>query len=295
VAGGRGLVLGGGGITGIAWELGMVAALAERGVDLETADVVVGTSAGSAVGAQLLSGVPVAELYERQLADASGEIGWRLGIGAIGRFLVAAAWPGDGGAGRRYLGRAALAARTIPEADFQALFESMLGSPPWPERRLLITAVDAESGEVKVFDRDSGVPLADAVAASCAVPVVIPPITVAGRRYIDGGARSIANADLATGCDRVLVLAPVAFGVRRAQRIRHQLRLLGHGVRSLVVTPDAAARKAFGLKPLDPARRAAAARAGRDQAAAVVDAVSALWSAGEVVSNRSSDGTSTSP
>ena len=275
----KGLVLGGGGITGIAWELGIVAGLAERGIDLAGADVVVGTSAGSAVGAELLTGAPIADLYARLLVDASGETGWRMGVGFIGRFLVATAWPGDGTSGRRYLGRRALVARTIPESEFHARFESTLGDVDWPERKLLITAVDALTGDLKVFDRDSGVPLVDAVAASCAVPLVIPPMTVAGRRYIDGGARSIANADLASGCDRIVVLAPIAFGIRRRQRIGHQLRQLGTGVQSLVVAADGEARKVFGWKALDPARRAAAARAGFDQAARMAEAVRGIWSA----------------
>ena len=279
MAGVKGLVLAGGGITGIAWELGLIAGLAERGVDLSAADVVVGTSAGSAVGAQILSGVPIADLYARQLADATGEEGWRLSVGFFARFLLAAAWPGDGRAGRRYLGRKALAARTIPESEFRARFASMLGDARWPERRLLITSVDAITGEEKVFDRGSGVALVDAVAASCAVPIVIPAMTVAGRRYIDGGARSIANADVAVGCDTVVVLAPVAFGIRRRQRIGYQLRKLGPGVRSLVVSADSDARKAIGSNALDPARRAPAARAGLEQAARVVAAVRDVWSA----------------
>ena len=282
MAGQKGLVLGGGGITGIAWELGVIAGLAEQGVDLTTADVVVGTSAGSAVGAQILSGVPIEDLYQRQLADTAGEVGWRMGPGALARFIAAAAWPGDPRRGRRYLGRAALAAPTVSEAEFHARFETMLGNAAWPARRLLLTAVDAQSGETKVFDRDSGVALVDAVAASCAVPLVIPPMTIAGRRYIDGGTRSVANADLAAGCDLVLVLAPVAFGIRPGQRIGRQLRSLGTAVRSLVVTPDAAARRAIGTSPLDPARRPAAARGGHDQAAIVIDAVRDLWSPKQV-------------
>lgn len=277
MAGARGLVLGGGGITGIAWEIGLIAGLAELGVDLTAADLVVGTSAGSAVGAQVLSGAPIEDLYARQLADATGEAGWRMGVGALARFLIAAAWPGDGTRGRAYLGRLALAARTIPESDFRSLFESMLPGNTWPQRKLLVTAVDAGSGEPKVFDRDSGVELVDAVAASCAVPIVLPPMTVAGRRYVDGGARSIANADLAVGCERVVVLAPVNFGIKRAQRIGHQLRRLGTEVRSAVVTPDSVTRRAIGSNPLDPARRAASARAGRAQAKSVVDQVRAVW------------------
>ncbi len=277
--GGQGLVLGGGGITGIAWELGMLAGLAEEGVDLSSADVVVGTSAGSAVGAQLLSGRPIADLYTAQLADATGETGWRMGAGALARFVVATAWPGDGRGAGRYLGRAALAASTIPEADFRAVFATMLSGVEWPDRRLRITAVDAETGELRVFERDSGVALVDAVAASCAVPMVLPAMTVAGRRYIDGGSRSVTNADLATGADRVVVLAPVSFALRRIHRIANQVRALGPDVRSIVLTPDAAARKAIGSNVLSPARRAASARAGRDQARLVASAVRDAWSA----------------
>lgn len=277
MAGGKALVLGGGGITGIAWELGMIAGLADAGVELADADVVVGTSAGSAVAAQVLSGTPINELFARQVADATGEAGWRMGAGALVRLILAAAWPGDDRRGRAYLGRRALAAQTIPESEFRQVFVSMLGDSRWPERRLLLTAVDAETGEAKVFDRDSGVELVDAVAASCAVPIVLPPVTVNGRRYIDGGARSLTNADLATGCDRVVVLAPATFGIKRRQRVGDQLRRLGPEVRSVIVSPDAMARKAIGSNVLDPARRAPAARAGREQAARVVDAIREVW------------------
>ena len=139
-------------------------------------------------------------------------------------------------------------------------------------------AVDAESGEPRVFDRDSGVPIADAVAASCAVPLVWPPITIEGRRYIDGGVRSIANADLAVGCDRVVVLAPSTVALRRSSRIISQLATVGPDVRSVIVSPDAEARNAIGRNFLDPAKRAHSAREGRRQAAAAIGAVQAVWS-----------------
>jgi NTE family protein len=90
--------------------------------------------------------------------------------------------------------------------------------------------------------------------------------------------RSPANADLAAGADRVMVLAPIARAARRSGRIDQQLTALGAGVRSVVVTPDAAARKAFGRNALDPGRRAGAARAGRVHAPSVLDAVRAVWS-----------------
>jgi len=275
----RALVLGGGGITGIAWELGLLAGLSEAGLDIMSPDLVVGTSAGSVVGAQILSGERIEDLYDRQLADPSGEAGGRMGAGALARFVIASAWPGGASRGRAYLGRAALRASTNPESDSRAVFESLVPRDSWPERRLLVTAVDAATGEPRVFDRESGVQLRDAVAASCAVPIVWPPITIQGHRYIDGGVRSIANADLAAGCDRVVVLAPATFALRRSGRISRQLSSLGRDVRSVVVTPDAQARASIGRNVLDPAQRAASARAGRRQGAVVASDVKAVWSA----------------
>jgi NTE family protein len=277
-SGRRALVLGGGGITGIGWEIGLLAGLAEAGLDLTSADLVVGTSAGSVVGAQILAGVPIEDLYAAQLRDATGEIAAKMGPGVLVRFVAASLWPRDERRSRARLGRAALAARTVPESERRAVIERRLPSRSWPERQLLVTAVDAETGEAVVFDRSGGVSLADAVAASCAVPLVWPPITINGRRYIDGGVRSVANADLATGCDRVIVLAPVTVALRRTGRISSQLLSLGPGVRSSVVSPDAQAREAIGRKVLDPAYRAASTRAGRAQAAGVAQAVAAVWS-----------------
>ena len=272
------LVLGGGGVTGIAWETGLLDGLAEAGVDLTSADLVVGTSAGSVVGAQILSDITLKDLYAAQLTDATGEIAAKIGMRALAGLVISALWPGDERRGRARLGRAALKARTVPESERRAVIEQRLPNRAWPERRLIITAVDAETGELRAFDRDSGVPLPDAVAASCAVPLVWPPITINGRRYIDGGVRSIANADLASGCDRVVVLAPVTVALRRSGRIDRQLASLGPQLRSVVVSPDAQARKAIGSNVLDPAHRAASARAGRVQAAGVAAAVAAVWS-----------------
>jgi NTE family protein len=281
VAPGRGaLVLGGGGVTGIAWEIGILAGLSAAGVDLAVADVVIGTSAGSVVGAQILSGVAIEDLYEGQLADATGEIAARMGLVATAQFLMNALWPGDERRGRARLGRAALQARTVSESERRAVIEQRLATHAWPQRRLIITAVDAETGEARNFDHDSGVTLVDAVAASCAVPLVWPPITIGGRRYIDGGVRSVANADLAAGADRVVVLAPITVALRRSGAIANQLASLGAGVRSIVVSPDAEARRAIGPNSLDPAHRAGSARAGRAQAATVAAAVGAVWSAG---------------
>ena len=273
--GGRALVLGGGGITGAAWEIGLLVGLQEAGVDLTTADVVIGTSAGSVVGAQILSGTPLEELYTRQLRDPAGEVASRMGAGVLLRFLAPMLLPGDEQKARARIGRAALRAHTMPEAERKAVIASRLPSHDWPARDLRITSVVAETGEFVVFTRDSGVDLVDAVAASCAVPLVYPPVTINGSRFVDGGVRSVANADLAAGLDPVVVLAPVAFSLRRSQRIERQV--MGH--RSSVVTADAQARKAMGRQALDPAKRAASARAGRAQAQGVAREVAEVWTA----------------
>lgn len=273
-----GLVLGGGGITGAAWEIGLLAGLVEAGVDLTRADLVVGTSAGAVVGAQILSGLPIEELYARQLSEPVGEIPARLGLANIGRFLALMLWPGDESKVRARIGKAAVRAQTMSESTRRSIIASRLPVNAWPERDLRITAVDAASGEFVVFKRDSGVELADAVAASCAVPLVYPPITIKGRRYIDGGARSGINADLATGCNPVVVLAPFSLAFRRSHRAENQLASLGQGIRSIVVTADQQARKAMGRQALDPAYRAASARAGKAQAPSVASAVATIWS-----------------
>jgi NTE family protein len=265
----RALVLGGGGVTGVAWEIGLLAGLRDAGVDLSTADVVIGTSAGSVVAAQLTGGLELEELYERQLRGAVRELPARLGAASLVRYAYAALMPGDERRMSARLGRMALRARTVSEAERRAVIADRVPVREWPDRRLLITAIDAETGEFRVFDRDSGVDIVDAVAASCAVPLVWAPVTIDGRRYIDGGIRSPANVDLAAGCNQVVVLAPSAAALRRSARPAAQLAALGPQIRSALVSPDQQALKDMGRNVLDPAYRAAAARTGRRQAATV--------------------------
>jgi NTE family protein len=276
------LVLGGGGITGIAWEIGMLAGLAEAGVDLSGADLVVGTSAGSVVGAQVTSGAELEALFARQLEPPVDEkvarmtrsnlaqYGWAL-LRSRGRDVEF----------RRRVGALALAAEkaglTPTEQERIDVIGSRLVSAEWPARPLLTTAVDAETGEFRTFDRDSGVPLVQAVAASCAVPGVYPPVTIDGRRYVDGGMRSAANADLATGYERLVVLAPIARGIGPVASVDAQVTALVSRV--AVVSPDRASRTAIGRNVLDPAARAPSAKAGRAQAASVVERVAEAWTA----------------
>jgi NTE family protein len=268
------LVLGGGGVTGVAWELGVLAGLAEAGIDLTTADVVIGTSAGSSVGAQILSGVPLEELYAAQLAGPGGELMARMGPLTLASWGLAMLRNRDPQKFRARMGKMALAARTVPEAERRAVIASRLPRHEWPQRRLLVTAVDAVTGEFVMFDRDAGVSLVDAVAASCAVPGVWPPATIDGRRFIDGGVRSAINADLAAGHDGIVIIAPSPQGGGPIPGVPQQVPALqAAGAKVVVVSPDQAAKRAIGRNALDPARRTPAARAGRAQAAAVTPAI----------------------
>lgn len=274
---GRALVLGAGGVTGIAWEVGVLAGLAAAGMDLRSADVVVGTSAGSVVGAQTRSEVSWPELYAAQADHPGSEISARIGVAVMLRLGWAWVRYRDEQQARARIGRMALAARTAPEATRREVIAARLPLLDWPGQRLLITAVDAASGEFQVFDSTSGVALADAVAASCAVPLVWPPVTIGARRFIDGGMRSPANVDLAADCARIVVIAPLTQGARRSASVARQVAALSGQARVLTVVPDQAARAAMGRNPLDPRRRAPAARAGWVQAAALVPAVRAVW------------------
>ncbi|MHC5701877.1 patatin-like phospholipase family protein [Streptomyces sp. PKU-MA01144] len=276
---GTALVLGGGGLAGIGWEVGILHGLAEAGADVSGADLIVGTSAGSVVGAQLSSGLlTLPELYERQLADPEGEVPAGMGPTVLARYVWGVLRSRDAEAYGARMGRLALSARTEPEEARRAVFAARLLTHDWPPaRRLVVTAVDAVTGRLRAFDRSSGVGLLDAVGASCAVPGVWPPVTIDGRRFIDGGVRSSTNADLAAGYGTVVIVAPISVGGGPVPSARAQAsRLAAAGARVVLITPDRAARRAFGRNVLDPARRAPSARAGRAQAVAHADAVRAV-------------------
>jgi NTE family protein len=189
---------------------------------------------------------------------------------------------------RRRMGAAALAMDAAPDgsaqAQWRATVAARLPSQRWPQQPLLIVAIDAHSGEPVVFDRHSGVELADAVAASCANGFGVPPYTIGERRYIDGGYRANENADLAGGSARVLVLSPLGgrsrhppdWGTHLAAQA-DALRARGSRVESIF--PDGNSQKALGVgvNMMDPATRPPAARAGYEQGRALAGQLSAFW------------------
>ena len=279
----RALVLGGGGSAGNAWEIGVIAGLFDAGLDVTQADLIIGTSAGSTAAAQITSATPT-ELLAAILSAAPRQ---RVPIGPVAdhmertsRIIGAAE---DAADMRRRLGAAALqmdaASDGFGQTRWRATVAARLPSQHWPQRRVLITAVDAHTGEPVVFDRHSGVDLVDAIAASTASG---PPYSIGDSRYIDGGYRRNENADLAAGYERVLVLSPLGgrtrtpldWGMHLAAQV-DELRARGSRVETIL--PDMDSRNAFGSNLMDLSTRPPAARAGRDQGRALAEQLTELW------------------
>ncbi len=272
---------------GVAWEAGLVAGLEREGVRLAEADLIVGTSAGSIVGSQLALGRPPQELVAVQRALTGAERPANRGLAPEQTTTVLHVMRRWFGVERTKdvlleIGKFALESKTMSEAEALAGFGSMpLLQAAWPEG-FVCTAVDATEGEFVVWDRDSGVSLALAVASSCAVPGIFPPFTINGRRYMDGGMRSLTNADVARGYDTVLVVLVVP-GIRGAvevlrKRIEPELdELRAGGSEVELIVPDEAALEAFGPNLLDPSRRAVIVDAGLRQGAAESLRVRDFW------------------
>ena len=280
----RALVLGGGGVAGIAWTTGLLFALSEHGIDLRTAELIVGTSAGSAVAAQLGSTLSLKELFDRQVepAQQTRELAPNENLFELfERALLTANSLPDRADHIRHIGRWAMEAPTVTEAERRSVIAQRLPSHVWPNSMLLIVAVDTETGETKIFDRLSGTTLVDAVSASCAVPGIWPPVTIDGRRYMDGGARSSDNADLALGYARTVIVSPM--GTARPEvtgdTLEQQIETLkSAGGKIYLVEPDEASKSAIGINPLAPETRIPAGNAGRSQGHAIAEDIARFWS-----------------
>jgi NTE family protein len=290
------LVLGGGGAAGQAWQIGVIAGLAEAGLDLtETADLVIGTSAGSTTAAQVRSGIPAPELLASVLSPPVRPTGQnREQPPSLPRATVFERMRAIGAAAtsaadlQRAMGAFGLESDSILEPGAgprRALVAARLPRAEWPDRPMIVVALNAHTGELAAFDRDSGVDLVDAVTASTALPGLTATHDINGTRYINGGVRSAENADLASGYANVVVLSP--FGGRSATPQQRDADPAGQfeglrrfpgadldsqvealrkqGSRVEVITPDADSQTAMGTNQMDPATRGPAARAGYAQ------------------------------
>lgn len=214
----RALVLGGGGPVGIGWEAGLVTGLADGGVDLRQADLVIGTSAGSVVGAHLRLGTDLADYLKtlaEAAADGTADVPRTSDVppgqveGFVEALKAALAAPGDE-EGRAVIGRFASGAATTITTERQMSFFADLAGRPWPDG-FRCTTVETATGRFVMWDAEAGVDLQLGVATSCAVPGIFPAVEVAGKTYMDGAMRSSINADMAKGHDTVLVIAVVTF------------------------------------------------------------------------------------
>lgn len=284
----RALVLGGGGSTGNAWLIGIIAGLFDAGLDVTTADLTIGTSAGSTAVAQIACAPPsklFAATQEQQAPARSGKRPTGQTTDHLERFRKIIASSEDVADMRRRMGALALAREAESDGTWQTqwrnIVASRLPSDRWPERPVLITAVDANTGDPVAFDRRSGGDLVDAVAASCAGGGL--PYRIGGTPYIDGGYRANAeNADLAAGYKRVLVLSPLGgrtlhpleWGTQLAAQV-DALRAGGSQVETVV--PDSDAEHMFGANAMDLSLRPPVARAGYDQGQALADRLTEVF------------------
>ncbi len=267
----RALVLGPGSHVGTAWMAGLAYGLRRDGVDLGEADLIVGTSAGAIVAAQ----------DPRRLATSARQPAHRLKVDPrrMGQvFAVLGDRSLEPGEARRRVGRLALDSTDLQaEEALIAGRAALIGADAWPERRLLITAVDATAGEPVVWDRDSGVPLVRAVAASSAFPGAAPPVAIDGRRYMDGALRAGPNADLAVGARTLVVVEPMAHLFPR-EPLSQQLAAVG-ACAMVTIGPDPASVRAFGSDMGDLAAWEPAYQAGLRQAGDVDAQLRSMWRA----------------
>lgn len=278
-------MLSGGGPIGVGWHSGLLEALAGAGMDPTRADLIVGTSAGAMVGSQIALGRGTSAHIDRldeALVDArTGEVETRM-LGFMQAMSEIAEAPPDERLVR--LGRFSLQAETESEDEFLARFD-YLKTDTWPDR-FVCTAIDCADGSFVVWDADANVDFIRAIGSTCAVPGFFPPITINGKRYYDGGLRSLANADLAKGHDRVVIVTladpPPDAADPRARRVRAVLdaelaTIRDAGGEAIVVSPDDEVRAVIGVQLMDPSKAKDAVDAGRAQGAREATRLRDFW------------------
>jgi NTE family protein len=282
----RSLVLGGGGVVFVAWLAAYLGELARRGVALQDADRILGTSAGSILATIVAAG------HLQRLQRLIGPLSRRPAI--ISRLAPAAdlnpsqqraldlfeCARDSTPATIREIGAAALAAATPPRSLLPASVLMLAQTGRWPDDRLVVSAVDAYTGERLALTRAGGTPLLRAVAASASVPGLFAPQPVLDRRCMDGGVSGTGlHSDLVAGCERVLVI-PVA-GTLLEPRLTMQPDSVDREISALRASGSTAevrhARLPADTDLMDPAAVPDALLLGRRQAGEDAAALSDFW------------------
>ncbi len=278
----RALVLGGGGVTGIAWEVGVLTGVVEAGVALYKADTIIGTSAGSFVGAALASSDNLKKLFAAQFEPNDFEIpatvSERLAAAWYNAFVIGGSDPQRVGAAFGAIAKEHPALVSV--AQSRSAVEARLVTREWPQT-LRVTARDADTGQLHVFDRTSGIALIDAVSASGAVPGISPRVSINGRAWIDAGMVSSTNAHLADDYARVVILAPLPTGYGLIPGVAEDVAAMSASATVFLVTPDAQSGAEIGPELgsniYDPTRRSAVALAGQAQGRSIAAAIQTMW------------------
>ncbi|GFZ30852.1 patatin [Clostridium zeae] len=274
----RAVVLGGGGVTGIAWEIGIITALLQEGIDLSEADVIIGTSAGSFVGTALASGYDMRKLYDSQFIPNKSEVNVSVGSEIMKLWTAAFIYGKDdkkkigklfGDIAKKYPSK-------ISKEERQAVVESRLTTTIWPSK-LKVTAVDAETGDLHVFDKDSDTSLIDAVNASGAVPGLWPFVAFNDRDWIDGGMVSSTNAFLSGSYDKVVILSPMPQKYGLVPSVKEDVEEMRKRAAVSLIIPDNDSILAIGKNPYAPTHAASSAKAGFEQGIREVAGVYKTW------------------
>ena len=289
------LILCGGGPVGEAWESGVISGLRENGIDLSRADLIISTSAGAIVGVRLASRMPPSDFINAAVTPPDGtpprqppdrtpsspppDLSF-----LAGKLQETSTSKGSQQSMRAEIGEWAQNVRpVVSESQFVASYTRQFPDKEWPSRVYECTSVDTADGSLHVWNASSGVPLAVAVASSCALPGVFAPVMINGHRYMDGG-RSVTNADLARGCKTALVLAPTkglngALAKSFTRPLNDELRnLRDSGCKIGLIVPDPTSLKAFGATLGDKNDRAPAFNAGRVEGRNKAGEIANLWS-----------------
>jgi NTE family protein len=274
----KAVVLGGGGVTGIAWEIGIIAALLQEGINLSDADVIIGTSAGSFVGTALASGYDMKKLYDSQLILNESEVNVSVSSEVMKSWTEAFIYGKDdkkkigkllGNIAKKYPSK-------VSKEERLAVVESRLTTTIWPPK-LKVTAVDAETGDLHVFDKNSGTSLINAVNASGAVPGLWPMVTFSDKNWIDGGMVSSTNAFLADSYDKVVILSPMPQKYGLISSVKEDAEEMQKRAAVSLIIPNNDSILAIGKNPYDPTHAAASAKAGFEQGIREAEDVYKTW------------------